>query len=45
LIFETTQKWVDEAKNIIQTLMQETVKLTVPLEVNIGVGLNWEEAH
>ena len=29
----------------IRTLMSEAAALAVPLEVGIGVGENWDEAH
>lgn len=45
LVFEVTASKVEEAKQIIQDCMQNTVKLSVPLLVDIGVGENWDEAH
>ena len=26
-------------------MMSETLKLSIPLEVDVGIGLNWQEAH
>lgn len=45
LIFEIREEAVLRCKPIIKRLMEETVKLSVPLEVSIGVGNNWDEAH
>ncbi len=45
LVFEVRQEAVDKAQAIVRTLMEDTVKLSVPLLVSIGVGQNWDEAH
>ena len=45
LVFEVHQESVIEAQHIVRLLMEETVKLSVPLLVSIGVGNNWDEAH
>lgn len=45
LVFEVKQEKVEEAKAIIKDCMENTVKLSVPLVVDIGVGNNWDEAH
>jgi DNA polymerase-1 len=45
LVFEVKAHRVDEAKAIIRDCMENTVKLSVPLIVDIGVGNNWDEAH
>lgn len=45
LVFEVRHEAVVEAQHLVRRLMEETVKLSVPLLVAIGVGNNWDEAH
>ncbi|GGI87454.1 DNA polymerase I [Legionella impletisoli] len=45
LVFEVHQDDVKSVKEKIKQLMETTVELSVPLEVAIGVGQNWDEAH
>jgi DNA polymerase-1 len=45
LVFEVKADHVEKAKKIIRECMENTVKLSVPLIVDIGVGNNWDEAH
>jgi DNA polymerase I len=45
LVFEVHKEKIDWAKDNIRLLMEETTKLSVPLQVSIGVGANWDEAH
>lgn len=45
LVFEVAENAVAEARTIVRRLMEETVKISVPLLVSIGVGKNWDEAH
>jgi DNA polymerase-1 len=45
LIFEVQNKEVDESALKIKTLMEQTVQLSVPLVVTLGVGQNWDDAH
>ena len=45
LVFEVRHEAVVEAQHLVHRLMEETVKLSVPLLVSIGVGNNWDEAH
>lgn len=45
LVFEVKASAVDQAKQMIKEIMQNTVQLSVPLEVDVGVGDNWDEAH
>ncbi len=45
LVFEVQPQVLEEAKALIRDCMQNTVKLSVPLVVEIGVGQNWDEAH
>lgn len=45
LVFEVHENLLETAKSKIKQLMEQTVRLSVPLMVSIGVGPNWEEAH
>ncbi len=45
LVFEIQDSDVDAAINNIREYMVHAIELTVPIVVDIGVGLNWDEAH
>jgi DNA polymerase-1 len=45
LVFEVAPETVDLASARIRAAMVEAAELRVPLEVEIGVGANWDEAH
>jgi DNA polymerase-1 len=45
LIFEVPEKDVATITPVIRDLMIHVMKLSVPLEVNVCVGNNWDEAH
>jgi DNA polymerase I len=45
LVFDAYQDELDILKPQIELLMQNAEKLLVPLEVGMGVGVNWLEAH
>lgn len=45
LVFEVKDAQVEKAKEIIRDCMENTVKLSVPLIVDVGSGNNWGEAH
>lgn len=45
LVFEVRKEAIEECTDIIHKLMEQTVKLSVPLVVSIGTGLNWDDAH
>ncbi|HDP90403.1 MAG TPA: DNA polymerase I, partial [Thioalkalivibrio sp.] len=45
LVFEVDEDAVDAARERIVELMNEAAELHVPLEVDTGVGSNWDEAH
>jgi len=45
LVFEVAEDVVDEANAQIRALMVAAADLKIPLEVDVGVGNNWDEAH
>ena len=45
LVFEIPENALPQAKEKIQSLMEGCVSLSVPLNVSIGWGKNWDEAH
>lgn len=45
LIFEVAEAELDLAIKQITTLMSSVIKLKVDLEVGVGIGANWDEAH
>ena len=44
LVFNVLKDELDEVKEIVQDIMENTFKLDVPLKVDIEVGENWYEA-
>ena len=45
LVFEVREQDVEKASAKIRQLMENSMKLDVPLRVDIGVGDNWDQAH
>lgn len=45
LVFEVKQEYADEVAQQIKQLMENVYQLNVPLEVEVGQGRNWEQAH
>jgi len=45
LVFEVQGDEVESASEQIRALMEGSMKLDVPLQVEVGVGENWDEAH
>jgi len=45
LVFEVPQASLEDAKTSIREYMQSAADLVVPLEVDVGAGANWDEAH
>jgi DNA polymerase-1 len=45
LVFEIPGDRVEEVGERIRAYMVEAAELDVPLEVELGVGDNWDEAH
>ena len=45
LVFEMNKSEEDSMKKIVRDSMQSAMPLNVPLDVEIGIGENWLEAH
>ncbi len=45
LVFEVAEKNVDALAKLVHKDMESAAKLDVPLLVDVGIGLNWDEAH
>ncbi|MEK9892650.1 MAG: DNA polymerase, partial [Pseudomonadales bacterium] len=45
LVFEVPEEELETAVAHIQSLMSSAAQLLIPLEVEVGQGVNWEEAH
>ena len=45
LVFEVPEARLEEARETIIALMSQAAELRVPLLVEAGVGVNWDEAH
>ena len=43
LLFEIYQPEIEKAKTIIKNVMENSLKLSVPIKVNLQVGNNWAE--
>jgi DNA polymerase-1 len=44
LVFEVAPGELDRLRNLATEIMENVVKLRVPLEVQIGIGQTWDEA-
>ena len=45
LVFEVSRDFIEVAGAKIREIMESTTLLAVPLQVDVGVGNNWDEAH
>ncbi len=45
LVFEVAEDEIETVESIIVDRMVNATKLDVPLIVDTGVGINWDEAH
>jgi DNA polymerase-1 len=45
LVFEVKKSELEEVKKIVLHNMKNAIKLNVPIEVEIGTGDSWFEAH
>lgn len=45
LVFDAYKPELEQLKELVKTQMMGAAELSVPLEVEMGTGLNWLEAH
>jgi DNA polymerase I len=45
LIFDVALEELEKIKELVRNEMEQVMKLSVPLTVDIGIGKNWLEAH
>lgn len=45
LLFDTHRDELELLRPIIEVYMKEAIPLTVPMEVGMGTGYNWLDAH
>ncbi len=45
LIVDTPKKETDKVVELLTKSMQEAADLDVPLEIDVGIGNNWDQAH
>ncbi len=45
LVLDVVKSELEEIKELVKKSMEEAVSLSVPIEVDMGVGFNWLEAH
>ncbi len=45
LLFETSEDFQEQARQLIQDLMESALSLAVPLKIGLGIGSNWGEIH
>lgn len=45
LVFDVYKPELDTIKNLVKTEMENAYKLVVPLDIDLGTGSNWLEAH
>lgn len=45
LVFDVHHTEIDQMRDLVKNEMEHTVKLAVPLSVEVGVGSNWLDAH
>jgi DNA polymerase-1 len=45
LIFEVPEDEIDQIKVLVKKEMEGVLELSVPIRVDMGIGMNWDEAH
>jgi DNA polymerase I len=45
LVLEVREDYIEQAGEEVAMRMSAAAQLTVPLKVDVGTGLNWDEAH
>ena len=45
LVFEMPSDKAQDYAEVIRSMMENAVELDIPLEVDVGIADNWQEAH
>ena len=45
LIFEVPEQEIDRVQGMVKQEMEGVLALAVPIRVDMGIGMNWDEAH
>ena len=45
LVLEVAEEFLDQAAREVRARMSGAAQLAVPLRVQVGSGLNWDQAH
>lgn len=45
LVFDVFKPELEQMKQLVQEKMVNALTLNVPIEVEVGTGINWLEAH
>ncbi|MDL2228472.1 DNA polymerase I [Odoribacter sp. OttesenSCG-928-L07] len=45
LVFDTHESEIEQLSKLVEEKMRTAIELQVPIEVSIGIGKNWLEAH
>jgi DNA polymerase-1 len=45
LLFDLPQEELEEMADVVRSCMENAIELEVPLKIDMGVGVNWLEAH
>jgi DNA polymerase-1 len=45
LVLEVAEEFLDQAAREVRARMSGAAQLAVPLRVEVGSGLNWDQAH
>ena len=45
LVFEVPKNEVEEVKKLVRSEMENAIQLSVPIKADVGIGMNWLEAH
>ncbi|NCW24368.1 MAG: hypothetical protein EBV84_03195, partial [Betaproteobacteria bacterium] len=45
LVFEVAEDEIEALTTLVRDAMLNVAQLAVPLDVDVGVGDNWDEAH
>jgi DNA polymerase-1 len=45
LVFEVHKDQAEDLVNLVKPVMENAATLSVPLDVDAGIGENWNQAH